>query len=542
MKTVWIILLSLVAPVFGFEPGTKGKKLISYGQDWPNPAYLRAHIADMEKHPFDGVVIGVTQTREPKLSEGVLGHRIWGRERIAPEVIEPAIEDLRATKFTRFTDNFIAIESMPADVNFFDPDFDIILHNVRMMAQVARKGGCVGIEFDPEEYSNERVWSYSAWSEQKRGNHTEDQYIQQARYRGEQFMSVICSEFPSPKVLMLFGPTLTAAEMRGGKHDYRLLAPFIEGMCRGADGGAQIIDGYEQSYGYRIPLAFAEGRKSILAAREIFQDKAAFDRVMRVGFGLWTDCDSGHRGWYPRQPELNHFQPDTFQSAVFGALSYSDEYVWVWREKLGEWEEKNFNEEYDGAMRDGRSSAPRLSIERKPLNEAQKKFTKRAIDQEGYDDAATFGDLLKAHEVLLDLPVDAWKFKPDPDAIGVEQKWFAKDLDSSKWEEIQIKQFWEEQGFDYDGVAWYRKTFDLPSIPQGKKIELVFGAVDEDAAVWLNGGQVGEHNEGEVGWDKRFSIDVTGKLRAGSNQLTVRVLDRTGPGGIWKSIKLLASR
>lgn len=531
----------LASGALAFEPGTKGKKLISYGQDWPNPAYLRQHIVEMEKHPFDGVVIGVTESREPVLGHDALGWKIWSRQRIELEQITGAIEDLRATKFNKFTDNFILIESMPGDVNFFEPDFDVILHNVRMMARVAKRGGCVGLEFDPEEYSDEHVWSYSKWSPAKRGNHTEEEYIAQARYRGEQFMGTICSEFDSPKILMLFGPALTSSYQRGGKHDYRLLAPFVEGMCRGADGGSQIIDGFEQSYGYRTTLAFAEGRKAILAARETFSDKQAFDHFMRVGFGLWNDCDSGHRGWYPDQPELNYFQPDTFQTAVFGGLSYSDEYVWVWREKLGEWEEKNFNPAYDEAMRQGRSAPAKISVERKSLTDAQMKFVKRASEQEHFDDTSTFGDLLKTHDALLDLPADDWRFKPDPELHGDAEKWFKRDFDDSRWENVRIKQFWEEQGFDYDGVAWYRRTIDVPAVPSGKKIELVFGAVDEGATVWLNGEQIGAHDDGEVGWDKRFSIDVTGKIQPGQNQLAVRVLDRTGPGGIWKSIKLLAS-
>ena len=60
--------------------------------------------------------------------------------------------------------------------------------------------------------------------------------------------------------------------------------------------------------------------------------------------------------------------------------------------------------------------------------------------------------------------------------------------------------------------------------------------------VWLNGERIGAHEQGEMGWDERFEFDVTNKLRRGDNQLTVCVFDRTGPGGVWKSVKLLSSR
>jgi hypothetical protein len=70
----------------------------------------------------------------------------------------------------------------------------------------------------------------------------------------------------------------------------------------------------------------------------------------------------------------------------------------------------------------------------------------------------------------------------------------------------------------------------------------VFGAADENAMVWLNGEKIGEHCIGEYGWDQRFSIDVTGKLKSGENQLVVRVLDLGGVGGLWKGIDLMADK
>jgi len=90
---------------------------------------------------------------------------------------------------------------------------------------------------------------------------------------------------------------------------------------------------------------------------------------------------------------------------------------------------------------------------------------------------------------------------------------------------------------------------DVPESAKGQKIELVVGAADESAWVWVNGVKVGEHDEGEAGWDKRFSIDVTAAIRPGAVQryassrrtlIAVKVLDRTAFGGIWRSAKLLS--
>jgi len=351
-----LALLCVATDASAFEPSSKDKKIISYGADWPNTAYVRQNVHEMEKHPFDGIVIGVSEEREPKLKSSTLGNRMWGKERFTPEQLEHAIEDLKATKFEKFTDNFIQLEAMPGDVDLFDPAFDTILHNARMLARVAKQGGCVGLELDPEEYSDAHVWTYSAWPEARRKAHNEEEYTTQARLRGEQFMGAINNEFGNAKVLILFGASMTAAQMKEGRKDYGLLAPFIEGMCREANPESEIIDGFELSYGFKRLDQFERGRAKVLATKELFKDKAAFDKTMRVGFGLWTDNNSGKLGWFPNDPAKNYFQPDDYQTAVFGALSYSDRYVWIWREKIDEWENKNIGQAYEQAMRDGRTA------------------------------------------------------------------------------------------------------------------------------------------------------------------------------------------
>ena len=78
----------------------------------------------------------------------------------------------------------------------------------------------------------------------------------------------------------------------------------------------------------------------------------------------------------------------------------------------------------------------------------------------------------------------------------------------------------------------------------GARLYLYFGAVDETATVWVNGEEAGGHYEHpDLGWDKRFGIDVTGKLEPGKvNTIAVRVGNDLFAGGIWKSIKLAVSK
>ena len=53
---------------------------------------------------------------------------------------------------------------------------------------------------------------------------------------------------------------------------------------------------------------------------------------------------------------------------------------------------------------------------------------------------------------------------------------------------------WESQGFaDYLGLGWYRQQFSPPAGPLPKHAYLYFGAVDEDAWLYLNG-------QPQLGW------------------------------------------
>ena len=334
-----------------FKPGLEGKRLIEYGWDAPNTAYLREHVREMEKRPFQGVVLRVTRTTEPRLggTEETLGWRVFGRERFQPADYEHAIEDLRATPFRAFTDNFVQVISMPG-LDWFDPEWSAVAFNAGVLARVAKQGGCVGLMFDPEQYGGLEFWSYGALPEARRKQVSLEQAASKVRERGGEFMRAVNGEFPNIKILCLFGPAMTP-----GNAAYDLLAPFYEGMCRAAAEGTEIIDGYEQAYAFSKEADFQEGRKRMGKTRDLFEDKGCFDRVMRAGFGLWLDHNSGRRGgWFPGQPEKNQFTPETWRSAVHYGLSQSDRYVWIYSERLNWWDGSVVGPDYEDAQRDAR--------------------------------------------------------------------------------------------------------------------------------------------------------------------------------------------
>ena len=77
-----------------------------------------------------------------------------------------------------------------------------------------------------------------------------------------------------------------------------------------------------------------------------------------------------------------------------------------------------------------------------------------------------------------------------------------------------------------DQRLWYRRSFEAPQLADGYRLLLHFGAVDWQCSVWVNGQQVGQHTGG---YDP-FSLDITGKLQAGDNELVLAVSDPTDAG------------
>ena len=144
-----------------------------------------------------------------------------------------------------------------------------------------------------------------------------------------------------------------------------------------------------------------------------------------------------------------------------------------------------------------------------------------------------------------------WRFRKDPDEAGVQQEWFAEAIpEPDEWRAIKVPAFWDKTDVGpYQGTAWYRTTFRMPETWEHTTVDLTFGAVDEQAWVYLNGQLVGEHTIASEGrdiegfsigdlWDVPFTISVpTDQVRLKrENTLVVRVHNEIGAGGIWGGV------
>jgi hypothetical protein len=313
------------------------RKILQWGWDEPDTAYLRRHLGEMEQSPFDGCVFGVRYGPEGRGGSFTWG--VWGRRRFGREELAAALEDLRTLRPVRFRELFLRVNVTPGDLGWFE-DFSPVLSNIRLAAELARAGQARGILLDVEQYQGQ---AFEFGAQPLSSSYGWDAYAVQARLRGREVMTALQEGYPGITVFLTFGHSLPFVLSDGGRRPltetrYGLLAPFLDGFVEAARGRTRIIDGYELSYGFREPAQFIEARRLVHeGVLPIVGPREAYRHRVRLAFGLWLDYDWRRYGWSTTEPERNYFTPSTFEAALRGALSGSDEYVWVYGETPRWW-------------------------------------------------------------------------------------------------------------------------------------------------------------------------------------------------------------
>jgi hypothetical protein len=120
----------------------------------------------------------------------------------------------------------------------------------------------------------------------------------------------------------------------------------------------------------------------------------------------------------------------------------------------------------------------------------------------------------------VDLDAD-WGFATDAAVSGETQGW-ARTTPAGA-ETVHLPHSWNMPGkhYDYLGIAWYFRDFDLPKLPADANTRLNFGATFYKARVWVNGVEVGGHEGGYTA----YSFDVT-KLLKERNHIAVAIDNR----------------
>lgn len=140
-------------------------------------------------------------------------------------------------------------------------------------------------------------------------------------------------------------------------------------------------------------------------------------------------------------------------------------------------------------------------------------------------------------EQLLQNLYGPWKFTKSNKRVFSEP-----DLDDDNWDVILVPSYWDNQGYrSLDGVAWYRKTFELDFSPKdSENYYLTLGRIDDFDVTYLNGLKIGETDDGrDFGQSGSYqTVRVypipKGLLnKKGKNTIAIKVIDIGLEGGIY---------
>jgi sialate O-acetylesterase len=128
----------------------------------------------------------------------------------------------------------------------------------------------------------------------------------------------------------------------------------------------------------------------------------------------------------------------------------------------------------------------------------------------------------------------SWKF-----SIGDDSKWASPAYDDSDWDQIIVPGQWENQGYnDYNGYAWYRKSFRVREVLPNTTIYLILGRIDDADEVYLNGKEIGKSGKFPPNFLTAYNrsrkyIIPSGYLKKDEeNVISVKIYDSYLEGGI----------
>ncbi|MCL2743926.1 MAG: hypothetical protein FWE67_08745 [Planctomycetaceae bacterium] len=330
----------------------RSKKLIQLGWDIPNTAYLKQHHGEMQRSsPFDGVMLALDVTApdgKRYSSQTMMTAQPWDSAWFAT-----AIEDLKACRWTTFTDNFIRVNFTPGEIDWNnDKGWEIFCSKTAICAQIAKEAGLKGLSIDFEPYGK-AIFMYSSdsglsFSEMK----------QIVRKRGRQWMEAIASKYPDMVLFTLF---IGQVNMSAGldfqpdsilkQRHYGLLPAFFDGMLDAIPPKMSVVDGCEDGY---VLNGTDEFNRLALAIQSIGgpairlvspENREKYIRQVRVGFGFYLDMYTNPEGvHYYRGPREGGTRLDRLEENLSAAVAATDEYVWIYGEHRHWWKPNVPNE------------------------------------------------------------------------------------------------------------------------------------------------------------------------------------------------------
>jgi hypothetical protein len=324
------------------------KKLIEVGWDIPDTAFLRGHHPEMERTaPFDGLNFYVTAAKPEGGRADSL--KIWDGQPWQRTWFTNAIADLKACRFTKFTDNFLRIDATPGTLDWGDDiAWSNLAQKLAICAWVARAGGAKGVCLDLEGYG---VKSFK-FDPAKKVSFAATSTL--ARKRGVEVMRAIASEFPGQ---VLFTYWLNSINTKAGRASnpeailaaeaYGLQPAFINGLLDAAPPEMKLVDGCEDGYykdsdhEYQVAAADMRQWHGPVARLIAPENRRKWRAQGQAAFGFYLDMYLNPQGHQYYFPPLDGSRLKRLQHNLIAARDAADEYVWIYGEQCrwwGNWE------------------------------------------------------------------------------------------------------------------------------------------------------------------------------------------------------------
>jgi len=346
MRLSFLVTILFFAAGISAQDDFPNKKFIELGWDMPNTAYLKEHHEEMQRTtPLDGVILSLEGTAPD--GKKYSSKRIMDAQSWDPAWFAQAVDDLKACRWTTFTDNFLCFNFSPGTIAWDDDEgWTNLCNKTALCAQIAKETGLKGFSADFEPYGK-RMFQYSTDS-----GRSFEETLQLARKRGKQWMEAIASQYPDMVLFTLFIADFYCVpagydvrpEYTLKPHHYGLLPAFFDGMLDAVPSKMRIVDGCETGYylnGYdefcRSALAIrSNGGPAIrLVAPE---NREKYINQVQVGFGFYLDMytnPEGHK--YYRGPKDDGTRLDRLEENLSAALKAADQYVWLYGERYCWW-------------------------------------------------------------------------------------------------------------------------------------------------------------------------------------------------------------
>lgn len=162
-----------------------------------------------------------------------------------------------------------------------------------------------------------------------------------------------------------------------------------------------------------------------------------------------------------------------------------------------------------------------------------------------YDQLPDLRDTMKVNQTIRNDRTASreWTMQMEAEEQGLkpgQPAWYNNSYNATDWAEMQIPNLWQDGPLKgVNGSVWFRKDIDVPQTIAGKDADLFMGNIVDIDSTYVNGVKVGYNSNRYMA---RKYVIPAGLLKAGENTITVRVINRSGAGGLVtdKPYKLMA--